>query len=100
MFFVHSVSVETLQGSGAYGDAYAAATTVPCFVDDGTHLTRNKTGEEVVSSTTVFAPSAYEGALTVDSRVTVNGRVAYVIAVNGRDSGPLGLPDHVEVHLT
>lgn len=100
LFFVHTVSAETFQGSGPYGESYAAAVTVTCFVDDGSHLVRNKTGEEVASTTTVYAPTSQAATFAVDSQVTVNGRVAYVIAVNSRDSGPLGLPDHVEVHLT
>ena len=100
MFFVRTVSLETYAGSGAYGAGYATAVSVPCFADDGNHLVHNKIGEEVVSSTTVYAPMTYEGQFTVDSRVTVNGRVAFVISVNPRDSGPLGLHDHVEAHLT
>jgi hypothetical protein len=100
LFFVHTVSAETFEGTGAYGDSYGAPVSVTCFVDDGAHLVRNKTGEEVVSSTTVYAPPSQAAALALESRVTVNGRVAYVIAVNSRDSGGLGLPDHVEVHLT
>jgi hypothetical protein len=100
MFFVHTASVETLAGSGAYGDVYAAPVTVPCFADDGNHLVRATTGEEVVSSTAIYAPIANQSAFTVNTRVTVNGRVATVISVNARTSGALGLPDHVEVHLT
>lgn len=100
LFFVNTVDLETFQGTGAYGDSYAEPVSVTCFVDDGVHMVRNKTGEEVVSATTIYAPPGWEGSLVVDSRVTVNGRTAYVIAVNAHDSGPLGLPDHVEAHLT
>lgn len=100
IFYVHSVAVETFVGVGPYGDAYWEPRNVPCFLDDGTHLVRNKNGEEVVSMTTIFADPQYADALIADSRVTANGRVAYVITVNSHDSGPLNLPDHVEAHLT
>jgi hypothetical protein len=100
MFFVHSVSVETFAGSGAYGPIYAAATPVQCFLDDGVHLVRDAVGVEVVSSATVYASRDLASAFAPESRVSINGRLATVITVNVRDSGPLGLPDHVEVHLT
>lgn len=99
-FFVNTVSVETLTGEGAYGETFAAPTTVSCLVDDSTHLIRNKEGEEVVSNTALYAASSTAAAFAVDSRVTVNGRTARVIALNAYSTGSLGLPDHVEVHLT
>lgn len=100
LFFVNSVSVETLTGEGAYGDVFAAPVAVACFVDDAAHLIRNQQGEQVVSNTTIFADTVVAATFAVKSRVTVNGRVAQVITVNPYDSGALGLPDHVEVHLT
>ena len=100
LFFVNPVSVETLTGEGAYGQAFAAPVTVACFVDDSAHLIRNRQGEEVVSNTIIFADVLDAPKFPVDSRVTVNGRAARVITTNTLASGPLGLPDHVEVHLT
>lgn len=100
LFFVNTVSVETLTGEGAYGEVFAAPATVACFVDDSAHLIRNRQGEEVVSNTTIYADPTDAEKFPVDSRVTVNGRASRVITVNRLDSGPLGLPDHVEVHLT
>jgi hypothetical protein len=100
LFFVNSVSVETLTGEGAYGEDFADPVTVACFIDDSTHLVRNKDGEEVVSNTVLYADSSQSAAFAVDSRVTVNGRTARVITLNAYDSVSLGLPDHVEVHLT
>jgi hypothetical protein len=100
LFFVHTVSVETFTGSGAFGESFAPPVTVTCYADDGNHLTRNKVGEEVVSQTIVFAPLQSAPSFTVDSRVTVNGRVATVISVSSREAGWLGVPAHVEVHLT
>lgn len=100
LFYVHTATAEQFVGTGPYGDSYADPVTVSCFVDDGTHLVRNKDGEEVVSMTTIFADPQYASVMIVDSRVTANGRTAYVITANNHDGGPLGLPDHVEVHLT
>lgn len=100
VFFVHTVSVETYQGESGVGESYASATPVQCFVDDTTHLVRNSAGEEVASSGAVYAGTADAGKFTVESRVIVNGRRTRVLMVNLNDSGPLGLPDHVEVHLT
>lgn len=100
MFFKHTVSVETYAGEGAFGASYAEPDTVRCFADDGVRLVRDKTGREVVSSTTIYAPSSTTDMFAVESRVTVNGRVAYVISANAHPSAGLGLPDHVEVHLT
>ena len=100
MFFVHSVDVQTYLGASGVGDSYAAAVSVACFIDDSTHFVRSSTGEEVVSNTVVYAAEADAAKFTVESKVTANGRVARVITQNSYDSGPLGLPDHVEVHLT
>lgn len=99
-FFVHTVSVETLTGQGGHGPVYANPVQFPCFVDDSAHLVRNAEGQEVVSNTVVYADPAVASAFAVNSRVTANGRVAHVITLNVHDSGGLGLPDHVEVHLT
>lgn len=100
LFFVHTVSVETLTGQGGHGPVYAAPVQIPCFIDDSLHLVRNAEGQEVVSSTVVYADSAVASSFAVNSRVTANGKVAHVITLNAHDSGSLGLPDHVEVHLT
>ena len=100
MFFVHTVDVETYQGETGVGESFDDPASVSCFVDDTTHLVRNSMGEEVASSGAVYAATADAPKFTVDSRVTVNGRRTTVLLVNVNDSGPLGLPDHVEVHLT
>jgi hypothetical protein len=100
-FFVHEVTLAPLVGSGGYGDVHGPLTDpIPCLVDDRSQLVRDRTGAEVVSSTTVFAgPDAPDGPpgslLTLPS-----GRVATVITQARRTSGPLGLPDHVEWALT
>lgn len=99
-FWVHSASVETYQGTGAAGDTYGSPVSFACFIDDSAKLVRNRVGDEVVSSTTIYADLSWAVSLIAESRVTANGRVAQVITADVHDSGPLGLPDHVEVHLT
>jgi len=109
-FWVHSASVETLTGSGAYGDVFAAAVVIACFVDDSRKLIRNTMGQEVVSESTLYTSILNSALFTPDSKVTVLGdadndeltpaRAARVIKVNANDSGGLDLPDHVAVSLT
>ena len=111
-FFVHTATVEQFQGTNGYGqDVFAAAVTVPCFTDDSRKLVRSKTGEEVVSETTLYTSAADGVYFQENSRVTmptnvntVDGdplppRISRVIKVNINDSGSLGLPDHAEVNL-
>lgn len=98
-FYVHTAQVETWEGAGAYGDVYAAPVTVPCFAEDKIRLVRGKDGEQVVSGSTLYM-AVTDGALFVpDSRVTVDGRVSYVITQNTNDAPGLGLPDHAAITL-
>lgn len=96
-FWVHTITVETHEGHDSNGPIYSAPVTVPCFVDDSTKLVAAPTGDQVVSQSTVFADSSYAPLFVAESRLTVNGRATRVITVNNYTSGPLGLPDHVEV---
>lgn len=98
--FKQSVSVETRTGQGAYGDVFATAAAVPCFISDQTRLVRNANAEEVVSSVTLYAALASVDQFTPGSRVAVNGRTAYVISAARHDgAGPTRI-HHAEVHLT
>ena len=99
MFWIHSASVETYAGDGAYGPTYSAPATTRCFLDDSIKLVRNNAGLEVVSSTTVFAPASSAAMFLPESRVTANGKVSKVITVNAMDGDALGLPSHVQVSL-
>lgn len=97
----HSVTVATRTGSGAYGDVFAAPVAVPCLIDDKRTLVRDiGTGQQVVSSSTVYAQVDQAAAFTPGSQVTYNGRTATVITVNVADGGGLPTPDHVAVSLT
>jgi hypothetical protein len=100
IFWVHTVQVETRIGQNAISDVWADPVTVPCFVNDQTHLVRGQHDEEVVSQSIVYAPIEQAALFVSDSKVTVSGRVARVITANANDGGSLPLPSHVEVHLT
>lgn len=98
-WYVHTVSVETLTGGGPMGDTYAAAVTVPCLIDEQRKLVRSRSGDEVVSETTLLMDKAHYEKFTPESRVTYRGRPTTVISRALFDSGPLGLPDHCEIQL-
>lgn len=100
--WIHPVVVARYTGSAAYGDIFASGETVTGFVDDSRKLVRNAAGEEVVASASVFLPSA-TADVPADSKVTLpatfGGRTSRVVAVARHDSGDVGLPDHLAVHL-
>lgn len=101
-FWQHDISVERYEGSGAFGDVFAAATEETGFVDDTRKLVRDVAGQEVISSARVFLPPTIAD-VPPDSRVTLPAqfadRISRVIAVARHDSGTLGLPDHLEIAL-
>ena len=99
VLFVHTASVETWLGAGAYGDTYAAPVSVAGLLDDGVVLVRTGTSEQLEQKSIFYAALSDAAKFVPDSRVTVNGRAAWVSAVRRRDGGSLGLPDHVEVDL-
>lgn len=98
-----TVQVQAYQGSGAFGDVFAAAVPVtPCVVEDTRRLVRVQTqdaaGAEQVSSSTVFAP--VDTVCPAGSRVTVPDRpAARVLAVSRLTDHGLGLPEHLEISL-
>jgi hypothetical protein len=103
-FYINTAQVQAFSGESATGSVYAAAVTVPCFVDSTDQLTVSPTGEQVTSrSTVLYCSLTYSSVFTVGSRVTSDSigfdHVARVVTVNNLSSGPLGLPDHVEVGL-
>ena len=98
-FYIHTVAVETYEGSGAAGDVYALPQYVTGFLEGQVKLIRDATGQQVVASSRFFTDTEYAGIFTPDSRVTIDGRVSYVISQNRNDSGALHLPDHAEIYL-
>jgi hypothetical protein len=87
---VHTVTVETLNESGAYGDTFAAPRELRCYVRDRVQQVRSSTGEQVVSLTELTVPIGDVDAYTPGSRVTVHGdRQALVVSRGRHDAGPL-----------
>lgn len=101
-FMVHTVTVRTLLGSGGMGDVYAEPIVLSVFADDKRRLVRAPDATQVISETTVYDVDTAHGPLFAPgSEVDLpSGRTATVITVAVRTSGPLDLPDHVEVSLT
>lgn len=65
------VTIAAFEGTGAYGEVYAAPVTVPARVDGTRKLVRAKTGEEVVAETTVYLlPGTF---CPPDSKITLPG---------------------------
>ncbi len=94
----HQIVVEPYLGQAASGPRYDGPTTVACFVDDKRRKVRNEVGDEVISESTVYC--RLETVAPPKSRVTVNGREAFVITAARRDGGGLPTPDHLELFLT
>lgn len=99
-FWVHTVTVRTVTGTGGMGTTYAAPAPVPCFVEEKRRLVRAPDGAQVVSEATVYAPAGTT-ALSPGSLVALpSGRTATVITSSVLDGGDLDLPDHVAAALT
>lgn len=99
--FMHTVKVETYQGTGAYGDTWGPKSgDMPALVDHSRRLVRDERGSEVVSEATVRLPLSYADAFPPGSRVHLRTRTATVISRKEWDGTALDLPSHVEVTLT
>jgi hypothetical protein len=94
---VHTVTVETYAGTGAYGDTYAPPVEVQCFVEDSRRLVRNADGDQVISEATIYAAPADAEKLVEKTLVTLpSGRSSKVIVRKIHDDGDMGAPQHVE----
>jgi hypothetical protein len=99
----HTITVEAYEGSGAYGDVYAAAVPVQGCVIEHTRRqvkvqTQDAAGGIVISSTTVYAPP--DTVAPVDSRVTLpGGTVTKVLAASYLDAHGHPLPEHWDLAL-
>lgn len=99
-FWVHSVTVKPKLGEGSYGPVFGDPLSVMCFVDENQRLVRDSEGSEVVSTTSIYTDNSHVESFKVGSEVTLpTGDTTSVLAANNRTSGPLGLPDHLEVNL-
>jgi hypothetical protein len=94
-----TASVETHLGAGPNGDLYAAPVEVKGFLDDG--VERDETGDTVqlVSRSKWYCALSDADKFPVDSRLTVNGRVAYVRAVRPRAHPMFEGVSHTECDL-
>lgn len=98
-FYVHTVTGETLNGSGPYGDSYLPFADVPCFIEEKRRFVRSATGEQIVSETTIWCAPEHYDKFKPDSKVKVREYDTKVITRSLADSGGLELPDHVSVYL-
>lgn len=98
----HTVSVEPLEGAGAYGDRFTAQVdNIACMRDDKVRMVRNSDGDQVTSQTTLYMRLVQEPRFPAGSRVHLPTRVATVIGYARReDGGKLGAWQHLEVTLT
>ena len=100
-FYVHTVTVETYQGTNGYGeDVFTAPATVVGFLDDSRRLVRTQVSEQVISEAQFYTRPENGALFTPDSRVTVDGVASRVIRTNVNTSGNLDLPDHAVISLT
>ncbi|GMA22283.1 hypothetical protein GCM10025864_44480 [Luteimicrobium album] len=99
-FFVHTVTLTPKTGDSGYGPTFGTPTDVACFVDDTVQLVRAPDGEQVVSSSTVYAPPGAPDGPPGSTITFPDGRVSTVITQARRTSGPLDLPDHVAWTVT
>lgn len=99
-YLVHEVTVETFQGSTAYGPQHAAPATRQALVDEKRQLVRDGNGQEVVSETRLFLRRVHAADFAPESRVLLpSGRTSTVISVADRSDGGLGAWQHAEVTL-
>lgn len=100
-WYVHTISVETFQGTGAYGDVFNAPVSVKGFLSGSRKLVRDGSGQQVVAESSFYTEPTNAALFTPDSRVTADNAVSRVIAVSVNDTGGL-MPnvEHVAVALT
>ncbi|MDN5687010.1 MAG: hypothetical protein L0G94_10125 [Brachybacterium sp.] len=99
--FMHSCTVETYQGSGAYGDSWADESgPIRCLIDGTRKRVRDEHGDEVASEATILAPLTAAALFRTGSRVHYRDRTAVVISCKRWDGDALDLPSHTEVALT
>ena len=101
---VHTVDVQTLTGSGAYGDVFATVEVVPAWIEEKRRLVRNTLGDQVVSEATIRVGLEDAALFTPGSLVTLhtevsNGplRSSRVISEAFHTDGGMGAWQHVEV---
>ena len=101
---VHTVDVQTLTGSGAYGDVFAATVTVPAWIEEKRRLVRNTLGDQVVSEATIRTAVAHADLFSPGSLVTLHTELSNVALRSSRviseafhTDGGAGAWQHLEV---
>jgi len=77
--FQQTVSVEPLEGQGAFGPEYGDPETVACRIEQKRRIVIDAEGEERVSDTLLFV--AADAVIPEGSLVTVDGHQRTVIGV-------------------
>ena len=85
-WYVHTVTVETVGPPDEWGQQTTSNHTVNCWIDDIVQLVRDRDGQEVVSTATVWVALADAVHFEPGSPVTVSGRQSRVISVRTGDS--------------
>lgn len=102
-FYVHKVKVQTLSGSGAYGDQFAAAVEVPAWIEETRRVVRGADGAETLSEATIRLPLSQRSSFTTGSLVELHTELAgptetaRVISTKVHSDGGLGAWQHLEV---
>lgn len=94
---VHTVTIANYLGAGTYGETWATARSVACWLEESNKIVTNGQGEQEVSTTQVLCDVGDEGP--IKSKVTVNGSVRTIISIARHTSGGLTTLDHVELML-
>lgn len=94
---VHTASIEPYEGSGAYGDVFGTAFTLPCYYEGRRQIVRGADGDETVSEGVLYADLGTE--IPTGSKVSVVGRDTRVLTVSTFDDGGLTGLAHLEVAL-
>lgn len=95
---VHTASVTPYAGTGAYGDTFGDAISVPCYFEGKRQVVRGPDGDEAISEGVLYADLGYD--IPVGSKVSVAGRDSIALAVSTFDDAGLTGLAHIEVALT
>ncbi|MBQ0827712.1 hypothetical protein [Streptomyces tagetis] len=97
-YFIHKITVEPYRGESSVGQTFGPPVEVRCFLDEQTRVVRSPGGEQVTSTSTVFAD--LDAIAPPQSLATLpDGRKTKVIQSKRRDGAGLGTPNHLEIHL-
>lgn len=96
----HDIGITRKTGSSGYEDTFAAKVSAKGFYDGGNKQVRSATGDQVLSTATVFLPIT-EAIIPAGSLITappeMGAREGKVIQCIRREVGAMPLPVHWEV---